>query len=78
MRKVFPAERTPFLINLKPTCLEGAYYPDNDAVYVTWRPEIVARLEAAGARDVTAERLSAAETQFDANVCLVIARKNDR
>jgi SAM-dependent methyltransferase len=66
-----------FLINLRPTCLEGAYYPDNDAVYCVWRPEIVARLERLGARDVTAESLagSGRQEQDFPGVCFVVARK---
>lgn len=53
LRRNFPPQRWPFLINVSPSCLYGDYYPDNDAVYFTYAPEITTFLASLGASDVT-------------------------
>ncbi len=54
IRRRYPRERFPFLINLEPSCLGGAYYADNDAVYFVDREEVSAELARLGAEDRTA------------------------
>jgi len=54
LRRRYPKERFPFLINLEPSCLGGAYYADNDAVYFVDREEVSAELARLGAEDCTA------------------------
>jgi ubiquinone/menaquinone biosynthesis C-methylase UbiE len=40
IRRNYPRDEFPFLINLQPSCLQGVYYPDNDAVYFVDREEV--------------------------------------
>jgi SAM-dependent methyltransferase len=75
VRRRFPRERFPFLINLEPSCFRGAYYPDNDAVYLTDRNEIVAELERLGATDVTADTLTELRRTPVPGSCMIVARK---
>jgi ubiquinone/menaquinone biosynthesis C-methylase UbiE len=72
----FPRDRYPFLINTEPTCLAGAYYADNDAVYFTHRDEIVEELAGLGAVDVT-QATARAHGMEEAlsGVCAVVARR---
>lgn len=53
LRRNYPQQKWPFLINVSPACLDGDYYPDNDAVYFTCAGEITTFLSTLGASDVT-------------------------
>jgi ubiquinone/menaquinone biosynthesis C-methylase UbiE len=75
VRRDFPAERFPFLINLDPSCFYGPYYADNDAVYLTDRREIVAELARLGAVDETARVAGEMGVRVHPGSCMVVARK---
>jgi SAM-dependent methyltransferase len=49
LKRRYPRDRYPFLINLEPSCLRGVYYPDNDAVYFVDRDEVIRELSQLGA-----------------------------
>lgn len=76
LRRRFPPDRFPFLINLEPSCFRGAYYPDNDAVYLTDRTEIVAELKRLGATDVTVGTLAEMGRVPDPASCIIVAQRN--
>ncbi len=69
IRKHYPRRRFPFLINLEPSCLEGPYYPDNDAVYFVDQDEVRAYLHSRGAR-VTSEEILPGRVK-DADTCFI-------
>jgi 2-polyprenyl-3-methyl-5-hydroxy-6-metoxy-1,4-benzoquinol methylase len=77
IRRRYPREQFPFLINLEPSCFHGAHYADNDAVYFVDRDEVSAELARLGAEDCTASACS--EYGFawplPRGVALIIARK---
>jgi ubiquinone/menaquinone biosynthesis C-methylase UbiE len=74
MSRRFPRREFPFLINLEPSCLSGSYYPDNDAVYVVDRLEILEEFRRLGAVDITSEVVAGAHS-VAANTCFVAVRK---
>jgi SAM-dependent methyltransferase len=76
IRRHFPSDRYPFLINLAPSCLDGEYYSDNDAVYLVDRIEVVQELARLGADDVT-ETLPglAAHDWARDGFCFVVAKR---
>lgn len=73
LRSQFPPDLFPFLIHLQPTCLQGDYYPDNDAVYLTDRSEILCELTRLGMEDQSRAVLAAAGRPGDGNDPLFIA-----
>jgi ubiquinone/menaquinone biosynthesis C-methylase UbiE len=75
LRREYPPEQFRFLINLRPSCFEGPYYPDNDAVYLTDRREIVAELARLGAIDETAKVLADLDIDAEPGSCITITRK---
>jgi SAM-dependent methyltransferase len=77
IRRQYPRERFPFLINPEPSCLEGAYYADNDAVYLVDREEVSDELARQGAADCTAALCRQHDFAWPAprGLALVIARK---
>jgi 2-polyprenyl-3-methyl-5-hydroxy-6-metoxy-1,4-benzoquinol methylase len=77
LREEYPADTCPFLINLRPTCLAGVYFPDNDAVYCVDSREVLRELEGLGMADVTGEVLDAESdtTQTRGDTCFVAVRK---
>jgi ubiquinone/menaquinone biosynthesis C-methylase UbiE len=77
LRREYPSDRFPFLINLRPSCFDGPYYPDNDAVYLTDRCEIVAELARLGATDETASMLDHLGIEAEPGSCITITRKKD-
>jgi ubiquinone/menaquinone biosynthesis C-methylase UbiE len=75
LRTEYPSDRFPFLINLWPSCFNGPYYPDNDAVYLTDRREIVAELTRLGAIDETTSVLAHLGIEAEPGSCITITRK---
>jgi len=71
----YPRDRFPFLINCEPSCLRGAYYTDNDAVYLVDRDEIVAELAALGANDITHEVFADWNRPLPSDPCVIVARR---
>jgi ubiquinone/menaquinone biosynthesis C-methylase UbiE len=78
LRRRFPKAKFPFLINLEPSCLQGDFYPDNDAVYFVDRDEVVAELSSLGAADVTMEILGGTGLSGDLERCFIAVRKLNR
>lgn len=70
----FPVDRYPFLINLKPSCLEGNYYADNDAVYFVDTNEVVNELEIIGSKTIFSSNTNTIP-RINGNTCLIISLK---
>lgn len=71
----FPVDSFPFLINLKPSCLEGDYYADNDAVYFVDTNEVKKELENIGSVTVFSSDTNTTP-RINNNTCLIISIKN--
>jgi ubiquinone/menaquinone biosynthesis C-methylase UbiE len=76
----YPADAFPFLINLRPTCLMGKYFPDNDAVYCVDTNEVNRELRELGAEDITSDVLGpkGPTRRSRAQTCFVAVRKLQR
>jgi ubiquinone/menaquinone biosynthesis C-methylase UbiE len=76
----YPADAFPFLINLRPTCLMGEYFPDNDAVYCVDTSEVSRELRELGAEDMTSDVLGPNDPArwSRAHTCFVAVRKLQR
>jgi ubiquinone/menaquinone biosynthesis C-methylase UbiE len=75
LRRRYPRQEYPFLINLEPTCLTGPYYPDNDAVYFTDRDELVTTFEQLGATDVSRSAGDGNAAVWLPGTCFLAVRK---
>lgn len=75
IRATYPRKGVPFLINLEPSCFQGGYYVDNDAVYFTDRSEMVAELLKEGVVDVTETITSILGVKRRANSCMIVGKK---
>ena len=75
LRRDYPPQTWPFLINVSPSCLDGDYYPDNDAVYITHAPEITAFLASLGASDVTDHYMGMYRISRRQDTVVVVAQK---
>ena len=75
LRRNYPPQTRPFLINVSPSCLDGDYYPDNDAVYFTYTPEITAFLASLGASDVTDHYMTMHRISRRQETVVVVAQK---
>ena len=75
IRRHFPREQFPFLTNLKPSCLSGVYYADNDAVYFVDRAEVISELTRLGCIDVSKQVFRDWHRPIPDDPCVVIVRK---
>lgn len=73
VRRRFPRSSVPFLLHLRPSCLEGAYYPDNDAVYFVDDQEVLQFLLGQGAKDISREVLGGRKVRSD--TCFVAVER---
>ena len=73
----YASKKYPFLINTAPSCLRGAYYPDNDAVYFTDRSEVVCAITQLGAIDCTEDQCRRHNRRWPIprGTALIVARK---
>jgi ubiquinone/menaquinone biosynthesis C-methylase UbiE len=74
----YPLNEYPFLINLSPSCLNGHWHVDTDAVYFVDRREVASELCWLGTKDITSELLggSMPELVVNKSLCLIVARKS--
>jgi len=77
VRRQYPNQEVPWLINVTPAFLQEGWSVDNDAVYFVDRPECVSELKRNGATDITEAVLARFPEKLrrDKHVCFIVAEK---